>query len=510
MVVTNLSASEASRFLAQAGLAATAQDIAAVQQIGPAAWLEQQFAAGSDQSHWDWLIAKGFNGATHVNSSNGIDASLYRKLMSSPDQLRQRIALAYSEIFVVSLTGLTGQWRAFAGAGYMDLLSSHAFGNFRSLLEAVTLSPAMGVYLGTRNNQKENPQTGRQADENYAREIMQLFTIGLYQLNLDGTQKLDAGGKPVETYSLENVTHLARVFTGWEFNKPVSGLPDHWQRPMVMNPSRHSTSAKNFLGVSLPAGGDGVAELKVALDTLFLHPNVAPFFARQMIMRLVTSNPGPAYVRRVAQVFINNGKGVRGDLKAVVRAVLLDTEARQVSRNNPIAGKLREPVLRLVQWARTFRASSTSGNWNLGRTDDPDRRLGQSPLRSPSVFNFFRPGFVPPGNALGAPNRVAPELQITTESTVIGYANFMQNVINGSFSDLKPDYSAQLAQAGDVPGLLAHLNLVLAAGQISAANLNGMAAALNTINGSTDTGKQNRVKAAIMLIMCAPEYLVLK
>ena len=202
MVVTNLSASEASRFLAQAGLAATAQDIAAVQQIGPAAWLEQQFAAGSDQSHWDWLIAKGFNGATHVNSSNGIDASLYRKLMSSPDQLRQRIALAYSEIFVVSLTGLTGQWRAFAGAGYMDLLSSHAFGNFRSLLEAVTLSPAMGVYLGTRNNQKENPQTGRQADENYAREIMQLFTIGLYQLNLDGTQKLDAGGKPVETYSL--------------------------------------------------------------------------------------------------------------------------------------------------------------------------------------------------------------------------------------------------------------------------------------------------------------------
>ena len=262
--------------------------------------------------------------------------------------------------------------------------------------------------------------------------------------------------------------------------------------------------------MSLPAGGDGVAELKVALDTLFLHPNVAPFFARQMIMRLVTSNPGPAYVRRVAQVFINNGKGVRGDLKAVVRAVLLDTEARQVSRNNPIAGKLREPVLRLVQWARTFRASSTSGNWNLGRTDDPDRRLGQSPLRSPSVFNFFRPGFVPPGNALGAPNRVAPELQITTESTVIGYANFMQNVINGSFSDLKPDYSAQLAQAGDVPGLLAHLNLVLAAGQISAANLNGMAAALNTINGSTDTGKQNRVKAAIMLIMCAPEYLVLK
>jgi uncharacterized protein (DUF1800 family) len=510
MGVTTLSASDASRFLTQAGLAATVQDIAAVQQLGPSGWLEQQFSVASDQSHWDWLVAKGFNAAANVNTSNGIDASLYRKLMSSPDPLRQRMALAFSEIFVVSLQGLNGAWRAFAAAGYMDMLSAQAFGNFRSLLEAVTLSPAMGLYLGTKGNQKENPTTGRQSDENYAREVMQLFTIGLYQLNPDGSQKLDGSGKPIETYSLDNVTQLARVFTGWDFNKPVAGLPDHWQRPMAMNPSRHSTSAKSFLGVTLPAGGDGVAELKVALDTLFAHPNLPPFFGRQLIQRLVTSNPSGAYVQRVAQAFINNGKGVRGDLKAVIRAVLLDTEARQLATNSTIVGKLREPVLRLVQWARTFHATSTSGNWNLGNTLDPDHRLGQSPMRSPTVFNFFRPGFVPPGNVLSAPNLVAPELQITTESTVIGYANFMQSVINGSFSDLKPDYSAQLALAGDTGALVAHLNLILAAGQISSANLNGIGAALATINGTTDAGKLNRVKAAIMLIMCAPEYLVLK
>ncbi|MEN9867142.1 MAG: hypothetical protein RL748_2732 [Pseudomonadota bacterium] len=507
---TPLTTVEAARFLGQAAFGGNDQAIAALQAKGCSAWLEAQFVAASDASHWDWLIAKGFNGPTHINSQNGIDASLWRKLMSSPDVLRQRIALALSEIFVTSLQGITGQWRAFAAAGYMDMLAAQAFGNFRTLIEAVSLSPAMGVYLGTRGNQKESITTGRQPDENYAREVMQLFTIGLYQLNPDGSQKKGSNGKPLETYTLDTVAQLARVFTGWDFNKPVKDVPDHWRRNMVINPARHSTASKSFLGVTIPTGtNDGVGELKIALDTLFNHPNLPPFFCKQLIQRLVTSNPSGAYVQRVAQVFKANVAGVRGDMKAVIRAILLDSEARQVPTSS-IAGKLREPMLRYVQWARTFKATSTSGNWALGNTLDPDSRLGQSPMRSPSVFNFFRPGFVPGSGLVNDPNIVVPELQISTESTVVGYANFMQSVINGTFSDLKPDYSAELAIASDAAALVKRINTLLAAGQISSANLAGIQAAVNTINASTDTGKLNRVKASIMLVMCAPEYIVQK
>lgn len=503
-----MTGNEASRFLSQAAFGGREQEIQTLQNLGVSSWLDQQFVTLPDMGHWDWLMAKGFNAAANINSSAGIDATLFRKLMSSPDLLRQRVALALSEIFVVSLTGINAQWRAFAAAGYMDMLSAQAFGNFRTLLEAVTLSPAMGVYLGTKGNQKENATTGRQSDENYAREVMQLFTIGLFQLNPDGTQKL-VGGKPVETYSLAEVTQLARVFTGWDFDKPVAGLPDHWRRNMAFNATRHSTSSKSFLGMTLPGSLDGPGELKTTLDTLFKHPNVAPFFCRQLIQRLVTSNPSAAYVQRVAQVFVANSVGVRGDMKSVIRAILQDSEARSVA-TAPAGGKLREPMLRFVQWARSFKANSTSGNWNLGNTLDPDYRLAQSPMRSPTVFNFFRPGYVPPGNVLSSPNLVAPELQITNESTVVGYANFMQSVIGGGFSDLVPDYSAELALVQTSAALVNHLNLVLAAGQVSSANLNTIVAALDTIKLSSDAAKLNRVKAAIMLIMCAPEYLVQK
>ncbi len=504
------SATEAARFLAQAAFGGNDQDLALVQSKGASAWLDSQFLASSDASHWDWMISKGFNNITYINSSAGIDPSLWRKLMSSPDLLRQRIALALSEVFVVSLQGLNGSWRAFAVAGYMDMLSAQAFGNFRNLIEAVTLSPAMGLYLGTRGNQKESVVTGRQPDENYAREVMQLFTIGLYQLNLDGSQKKGTDGKPIETYTLDTVSQLARVFTGWNYDHPVKEVPDHWRRNMVLNPSLHSTASKSFLGVTIPAGvNDGVGDLKIVLDTLFNHPNLPPFFCKQLIQRLVTSNPSPAYVQRVAQVFKANAVGVRGDMKAVIRAVLLDNEARQLP-TSATAGKLREPMLRLVQFARTFKATSTSGNWNFGNTLDPDSRLGQSPMRSPTVFNFFRPGFVPGSGLVIDPTIVVPELQISTESTVVGYANFMQSVINGSFSDLKPDYTAEIALALDATALAARINNMVAAGQISSANLNGIASAVNTINASTDAGKLNRVKATIMLVMCAPEYIVQK
>jgi uncharacterized protein (DUF1800 family) len=510
-VVAPLSANDASRFLSQAAFGGNDTDIAAVQSQGAAAWLQNQFSVATDQPNWAWMMSQGFNSVADVETTDGIDNSLWRKLMASPDTVRQRISLALSEIFVVSLEDLPMPWRNFAAAAYMDLLAANAFGNFRSLLQAVTLSPAMGVYLGTKGNEKEDPATGREADENYAREVMQLFTIGLNMLNNDGSVASGAGGKPIPTFTPTMVTQLAQVFTGWNFANSAAAVPTSLQAPMVLNASLHSTSAKSFLGATIAAGTDGNAALKIALDTLFNHPNLPPFFGRQLIQRLVSSNPSPAYISRVAAAFISGNGGLRGDMKSVISAVLTDPEAQTpITGLSNSAGKLREPVIRLAQWARTFKAVSASGKWAVGDTTNPSLKLGQSPLRSPTVFNFFSPGFVPPNNVLGNPALVAPELQITTEATVIGYANFLQTVINGQLADLTPDYSIETAMASNPANLFNRLNTLLAGGQLSSATATLIQNAINTIPITSTNGALNRVKAAIMMIMCAPEYIVQK
>ncbi len=505
-----LSAEEASRFLSQAGFGGTSAQIADLQNTGIAAWINSQFATASDQSHWDWLIARGYDQPAFMSGSAGIDATLWRKLMASPDMLRQRVTLALSEIFVVSLQTLRAAWNPFQVGAFVDMLAANAFGNFRNLLEGVTLSPAMGLYLGTRGNQKGDPVSGRQPDENYGREVMQLFTIGLYQMEMDGSIKRDSSGKPLEVYALDTVTQIARVFTGWNFDAFISTQPYYARRPMVLNPLSHSPLQKSFLGVTIPAGTDGREALRITLDTLFNHPNVAPFISRQLIQRLVTSNPSPAYIGRVARVFVSGDGGVRGDMKSIIRAILLDPEARPTAGNQTDStGKLREPMVRLLQWARTFKAVSASGKWEIGDTSNPTS-LGQSPLRAPSVFNFFRPGYAPSGGILGNADLVAPELQITNEATVVGYVNFMLRAVDGKLADLIPDYSAELAIAADAAALLKRLNMLLAAGQISQIDLSAMQTAVATISAATDAGKLNRVKAAIMLVMSSPEYIVQK
>jgi uncharacterized protein (DUF1800 family) len=453
-----------------------------------------------------------------------------------------------SEFFVIGMGGIESNWPCFAGAHWWDMLSTNAFGNFRTLLEEVTLNAAMGQWLNTQGNRKEN-SSGRVPDENYAREVMQLFSIGLYKLNIDGSNVTDSTGKPIDSYSQEEVTNLARVFTGYTYDTSDNvrftvtrsdattftvATRDYARKRMRFNPAEHSTLEKRFLGAVIPAtttatAASGADAMRIAMDTLFNHPNVGPFFGKQMIQRLVTSNPSPAYVQRVAQAFNNNGAGVRGDLKAVWRAILLDDEARNPqNKTNASFGKLREPMVRLIQWGRSFGFNSASGGWKFPETSSTSSRLGQSPLRSPSVFNFFRPGFVPPNTQLAATRSVAPEFQITNETTVASYINFMQGMIRTGQSvrepalpqnvntgtlvfDMIANYANELALVTDAGALVAHINLVLCAGRITVANQTLIKNALESVPvtaASTDSVKLDRIAAAVLMAMASSDYLV--
>ncbi len=502
----------ASRFLAQASMGATRTDIGRVQAIGYAAWIDEQMALPQSMSRWDWMVSKGFDAAANKNSETGADPAIWRKLLSSPDTLRQRVTFALSEIVVTSIAGFSGGWNAFSAAAWLDLLEANAFGNYRTLLQQVSTSAPMGEYLTFRGNVKFNPATGAMPDENYARELMQLFTIGLVQLNQDGTVKM-VNGAPQETYTLDDIGGLARVFTGWNYDLTgtTTDVPEFKRRPMTMTASRHETGVKAFIGTTIPAGTSGEDSLRLALDALFAHPNLAPNISRQLILRLVTSNPSPAYVGRVAAVFNDDGSGVKGNLKAVVKAILLDTEARSSANLTSTSfGKQREPILRLAAWARATAATSTADAWTVGNTSDPATRLAQSPLRSGSVFNFFRPGYVPPNSAIGTAGLIAPEFQITNESSVVGYVNYMQNVVKNGAGDVKSAYATLLPIADTAPALVDELNVVLAAGQLSSATIALITAALNGMASGTDTARLNRIYTALVLVLAAPEFIILK
>ncbi len=484
-----------------------------MRSLGYSGWLDEQFVMPRSSSNVDWLTSKGYDNAANRNNFQGANNMLWRKLLGSPDVLRQRFTLALSETVVISLATLSGvSFRAFASGMFMDTLEGNAFGNYRDVLEKVSTLPAMGAYLSFVGNRKANAATGSQPDENYARELMQLFSIGLVELNLDGTPRL-VGGLPKETYTQDDVSQLARVFTGWVFDNSVGTIdtPDRAVRPMIQSAALHELGTKSFLGTTIPANTNGAQSLQMVLNTLMAHANMAPFISRQLIQRLVASNPSPAYVARVATVFNNNGAGVKGDLKAVLRAILLDTEARSSANlTAPNWGKLREPVLRFIHWARTFGLASANDTWNVGDLSDPATRLGQSPLRSPTVFNFFRPGYLPPNTALGEQGITAPEFQITSESSVAGWINFMQTTVSNGIATMRGNYSALTPLIPDGAALLAELNVLLAAGQLSAATLAQMKTALDTISTSTATGQNNRLYAALVLVLASPEYIAQK
>jgi uncharacterized protein (DUF1800 family) len=498
---------------------------------GYAGWLNGQIGSQSSShlTYMDNRLAQlRLTNATATLSSNQFYESFWLYAATSPTQLRERMKFALSEIFVISLNDANIDVRG-AGA-YYDMLGANAFGNYRTLLEQVALHPMMGIYLTHLANQKEDAATGRNPDENFAREVMQLMSIGVQELNMDGTVKRDASNNPIPTYTSSDISNLARVFTGfsWYAATPTnstffggSRTADSYVRSMIPYSNYHSTSVKTFLGTTIPQGSsNGAADLRIALDAIFNHANVPPFICKQLIQRLVTSNPSPGYVSRCSSIFVNNGSGVRGDLAAVARTILLDPEARDTASSSATtSGKVREPIIRMTNWMRAFGATSTSGNYLLNSTS-ANTSLSQSALASPSVFNFFRPGYVPPNTRLGTQNLTAPEFQLVDEVTVAGYANTMQTAIGtgiGTSSDVRSAYTREIAVAADANALADRMNRMLLYGTMSSTLRARMVESINSITvpaatgtnqATIDTALLNRSKLAVYMTMVSPDYMV--
>lgn len=524
-------AAAAARFLTQATFGPTDNDIKTVMAKGYDAWLEGEFNAVSS-SHLAYvdnrLAQMRLTNPSASLSANQFYESYWLYASTSRAQLRERMKLALSEIFVISLADAAIDTRG--AASYYDMLGTNAFGNYRDLLQQVALHPMMGRYLTHLSNQREDTASGRKPDENFAREVLQLMSIGTYELEPDGTVSRDGAGATIPTYTADDVSNLAKVFTGYSWYHPSptnstffggSRNIDASVRPMIYYANYHSITAKTFLDMTLPGGAaNGPNELGIALDTIFNHPNVPPFMCQRLIQRLVTSNPTPSYVGRCSAVFRNNGAGVRGDLRAVVKSILMDPEARNASlASTPGYGKVREPIIRLTNWIRAFGATSISGGYLITSTS-ANTSLGQSPLTSPSVFNFYRPGYVPPNTRLGAQGLTAPEFQIVDEVTVAGYANTMQTAIGtgiGSGSDVRSAYVNEVAIAADANTLVDRMNRMLLYGQMSPTlrariieSVNSIAIPAPTANNAATiaTAKLNRAKLAIYMTMVSPEYLV--
>ncbi|MDH3275098.1 MAG: DUF1800 domain-containing protein [Gammaproteobacteria bacterium] len=500
---------EAFQFLNQASFGATETEAQRVIEMGFEAWIDNQMAQPASLN-LPYLQSLPIVQPMGQMNADRVDI-WFRNALHGSDQLRQRVAFALSEIFVVSQLGaLNG--RVYSTTSYYDLLVENAFGNYRDLIEKVTLHPAMGVYLSMLSNEKPDPVNNIRPDENYARELMQLFSIGLIELNQDGTPKLGAQNQQIPTYDQEIIQGFAHVYTGWtyafsnRFRNPQRNLLSDVV-PMVLWPEYHDTGPKTLLnGVTIPAGQTGDQDLAAALDNIFNHENVGPFIAIRLIHRLVTSNPSPGYVSRVAGVFNDNGRGVRGDLAAVVTAILLDDEARP-DMPIEIDGKIKEPLLRLTQLWRAYDATSQSGRYPLSFVYVI---FGQGPLQAPHVFNFFSPFFAPPGEIRNN-SFVAPELEIATEYLNTFVTNFMfyqAFAANSLSTELREDdvfinFEDDMLVAADVDQLIDTVAGKLLAGEISDALRNEIAAML-TLIPATDPAL--RVAETIYLITTSPEY----
>jgi uncharacterized protein (DUF1800 family) len=538
---SSLSQQQAARFLTQTTFGPTLEDIDHLVSLGNFdAWLNEQFSQPATLQYpaMQSLAIKmcDLSNASAPPITGGSELARaqvwWETAVKSKDQLRQRVALALSEIMVVSAKGVL-QFSQYGLADYHDVLTRNAFGNFRDLLEQVTLHPMMGRYLSMLRNEKANPQLNFHPDENYAREIMQLFTIGVHELNSDGSLVLDANSQPIPTYGQQDIEEFAKVYTGWDFANSAAwrdlyignGDATH---PMKAWEAFHDTSEKQLLnGFVIAGGGTAKQDLDKALDHLFNHPNVGPFISKQLIQRLVTSNPSPAYVARVANVFNNNGDNTRGDLKAVIKAILLDQEARNGHLDNPQSfGKLREPMLRITHLWRAFPAipitkqgsfygGNTCGQGSYeyyvvpfnGGLSQFEVTLGQTMLRSPTVFNFFLPDYSPPG-VVHDQNLVAPEFQIVTENTHINTFNAIIFMIRGDQRNTSIDITQELPLANSAEQLVNHLNPILLNNLMSPELRQILLAHLGQVFPDGEEGRKAKVRDTIKLIVSSPEYLI--
>lgn len=508
-------AAESARFLNQSTFGPTTTLLAQLQQRdGFENFLAQQFAlpATATLPRVDQAVAALPDGTDPANPQ--FQEAWWYTVVNAPDQLRQRVAFALSEIFVVSAQNNGMYDHPEAMATYWDMLARDAFGNFRQLLEDVTLNPAMGDFLDMVHNDKPNPRRNTEPNENYAREVMQLFTIGVWKLNADGSQMLDLNRQPIPTYDQDVVEGYAHVFTGWywaQSGTPTwSNAPANYRDPMMAFADHHDTGAKELLnGVILPANQTQDVDLKQALDVLFNHPNVGPFIARRLIQHLVTSNPSPAYISRVTAAFNDNGKHVRGDMQAVLRAILLDSESRSVSLTSGQGyGHEREPIVRLANLYRAFNATSASGKFVIG---NQTFNFGEAALYAPSVFNFFSPDYVQAG-AIGQAGLFSPEFQITTDTTVITTANKMRGNVYQQPSGTNPDaivldLSPLVAVANDPNAVVDLLKNLLMAGEMSDAMRNIVVNAVTQIPAANTL---ERAQTAVHLLVTSPEFVIEK
>jgi uncharacterized protein (DUF1800 family) len=514
---------DVARLLEQATFGVTAADSAHVQSVGIDAYLAEQIAATPSQytgfSYTAHTAPAGCKNdpATPTDASSlcardqyslfQVQRQFFINALNDPDQLRQRVAFALSQIFVVSGIEI---YEAYGMADYQNVLLNDAFGNFRTLLEDVTLSPVMGRYLDMANNDKTNTTLGTSPNENYGREVLQLCSIGLYQLNPDGSLKLDANGAPIPTYDQNVVIGFSAVFTGWTY-APLSGAASKWNNPInydgVMVPfdAHHESGAKTLLdGFVVPAGQTTVQDLSMALDDIFNHPNVGPFIGRQLIQHLVTSNPTPAYVARISAVFADNGSGVRGDMAAVVKAILTDSEARGNTPSLDSVQHLREPALFVTSMLRSLGGQSDGVLPRSVMTG-----MGEPIYTAPSVFNFYPPSFVLPGS-----QTQAPEFAIDNASTALARANFVNTVIIQGGA--KPDPTvvgstgttidlSSLTAITDVGALISQLNQVLMHGSLSSAASGVISTAVSAQSTSDPTAA---AKTAAYLLLTSAQYQV--
>jgi len=509
-------AADAVRLLEQATFGPNDDLVAHVLAVGSQAFLDEQFAAPASAYPALPYVPAGQQASfcpTDPDPQCGRDYyslfllqnSFFQQALSANDQLRQRVAFALSQILVTS--GLDVNL-AYGMGGYQQLFRDNAFGNYETILTRVTLSPVMGDYLNMVNNDK--PSATVQPNENYARELLQLFSIGVWMLNADGTQMRDASGAPVPSYDQDTIEGFAHVLTGWTY-PPLPGAlprthnPKNYLADMSPVDTNHDKGAKQLLAGTVLPGGQAIQDdLTQAIHNVFMHPNVGPFVGKQLIQKLVTGNPTPQYVARTAAVFNDNGAGVRGDLKAVVRAILTDPEARGAVKLDPAYGKLREPVLFMTGAARALGTQSDGVYFG-----QQAKGLGQNLFYPPSVFNYYPPTYLLPETEI-----VAPEFALANSSTAINRYNFANTLLFGTIAPLPtlpgatgttPALASLSSIAGDSTALLDKLDAQLLHGTMPASMRGAILTALAAVPA---TDLLTRAKTAVYLVVTSPQYQV--